>query len=65
MKTITREPRYNVICRETGDIIEWGLSKSEAFMLLKEFEKLDKKDGIYEENFYKIIEEGAGIKCKN
>lgn len=44
-------------CRENGDIIEEVKTIEEGKKLIGKYEKQDKKDGIYEENFYDIINE--------
>lgn len=45
-----------IVCRETGDFIDYANSKEEAEEMLSLYEKLDKDNNIYEENFYEIKE---------
>lgn len=42
--------------REAGNIIEYFNTREEAKKMLLEYEKQDKKDGIFEDNFYEIAE---------
>lgn len=42
--------------REDGNIIEEFNTMEEAENKLKEYEESDKKEGIYEEDFYEIVE---------
>lgn len=42
--------------REAGNIIEVFQTREEAEKMLLEYEKQDKKDGIYEANFYEVAE---------
>ena len=41
--------------REAGNIIEYFFTLTEAENALKNYEKQDKKDGTYTDNFYEII----------
>lgn len=43
--------------RETGDLIEKVDTIKNGLNKIKEYEKDDKKDGIYEPNFYDIVNE--------
>lgn len=45
---------YQIICRETGTVIEDNLSLIDAEELLCEFEQKDIYNDVYEENFYQI-----------
>ena len=49
--------RIYVGCRENGDFIVEVESIKQAEKLITEYETSDKEDGIYEENFYDIINE--------
>ena len=48
---------YTIQDRETGNIIETGLTEQEAKEMLIKFENADKEEGTYSENFYEIVEE--------
>ena len=43
--------------REAGNVIETGLTLEEAKAKLAQFEKNDKEEEIYKEDFYEIVEE--------
>ena len=47
---------YAIQDREAGNLIEYCNTKHEAEIRLKEFERIDKEEGIYEPNFYEICE---------
>jgi hypothetical protein len=47
---------YKIQDRQAGNIIDTCLTLAEADDLLYQFEKEDKKDGIYTTNFYEIVE---------
>lgn len=49
--------KYVIQDREAGNKIEWFETLEEAEKCLKEYEEEDKKDGIYEEDFYEIVED--------
>jgi len=51
------EVLYKIQDREAGNIIETGLTYTEAQKTLKEFEETDKKEGTYTPDFYEIVEE--------
>lgn len=42
--------------REAGNVIVWFDTKEEAEKKLAEYEQSDIEEGIYEENFYEIVE---------
>lgn len=42
--------------REAGNVIEKFKTLQEAQNKLQEYEEQDKAEGIYEENFYEIVE---------
>lgn len=42
--------------REAGNIIEIVKSVEAGKKLIEEYEEMDKRDGIYEENFYEVAE---------
>ena len=48
---------YIVRDREAGNIIESNLAYSEALSYVQEAERQDKKDGIYEPDFYEVVSE--------
>lgn len=50
------EKRYNIIDREAGNVIDCFITLSEALKQLLDFEKDDKANGIFTENFYQIKE---------
>lgn len=45
---------YAVRCRETGDVIELGLTAAEAVKLLHDYEREDMNECVYIEDFYDI-----------
>lgn len=47
---------YKVQDRETGTVIEDGLTLEEARVILREFETEDRADGTYTPGFYEISE---------
>ena len=49
--------RYIIQDREAGNNIDEFDTLEEAKKTLEEYEKQDKKDGIYEENFYAIYDQ--------
>lgn len=55
--------KYGIRDREAGNVIENNIETyKEAERILKRYEDSDKKDGIYEEDFYEIFEvEPTGI----
>ena len=48
---------YKIQDREAGNVFENGLTYEEAKNTLAKFEYEDKKNGIYEEGFYELVEE--------
>lgn len=42
--------------REAGNIIEIVESVEAGEKLIEKYEEMDKRDGIYEENFYEVAE---------
>ena len=50
--------KYIIRDREAGNIIEECATKKEAENLLAIYEEQDKQDGIYEKDFYEIVEKG-------
>lgn len=46
-----------VACRDTGELIREVSSIEEAQKCIEEYEKNDKRDGIYEPNYYDIVNE--------
>ena len=58
--------KYVIRDREAGNAIITTYSYTEALRLKKEYEEEDKRDGIFEENFYEIIEQKMKIYiCKH
>ncbi len=49
--------RLYTACRETGDFIGEVNSIQEGKERIKEYEKTDRKMGVYEDNFYTIVNE--------
>lgn len=49
--------RLYTACRETGAFIEKVNSIQEGKELIKKYEKIDKNMGVYEDNFYAIVNE--------
>ena len=52
-KTIKRD-RYVVQDREAGNVIDGFKTLKDAEKALEKYERSDKKEGIFEENFYEI-----------
>lgn len=50
--------KYVIRDREAGNIIEGFKTLEKAKKALEKFEKTDKKEGTFEENFYEIAEIG-------
>jgi hypothetical protein len=48
--------KYKIQDRETGTLIIDELTLKDAQELLEEFEYSDKGDGLYEPDFYEIVE---------
>ena len=48
---------YRIEDREAGNVIEKGLTLTQAKKMLKQFEYEDKVFGIFEAYFYEIVEE--------
>ena len=46
--------KYIIRDREAGNAIEWAETIEEAKEIVKQYEKIDKKDGNYTPNFYEI-----------
>ncbi len=42
--------------REAGNIIEIAQNIEAGQKLIEKYEEMDKRDGIYEENFYEVAE---------
>lgn len=49
--------KYIIRDREAGNIIDRFNTLAEAEAELRAYEEADKKDGIFEEDFYEIVEE--------
>lgn len=49
--------RVYTACRETGTLIDEFNTVEEALEEIKRYEIIDKKDGIYESNFYDVVNE--------
>jgi hypothetical protein len=47
---------YQIQCRESGDPIEEFMTYEEAMQKVIEYESADEKEGIYEPNFYTIVQ---------
>ena len=48
--------KYIIRDREAGNAIEWAETIEEAKKIIKEYEKQDKLDNIYEIDFYEIYD---------
>jgi hypothetical protein len=48
---------YKIQDRVAGNVIETGLTETEAKEMLKRFEETDKQEGAYSPDFYEIVEE--------
>ena len=44
-------------CRETGALIDAFKTVKEALEEIKRYETIDKKDGVYEPDFYDVVNE--------
>lgn len=44
-------------CRETGVLIDAFKTVKEALEEIERYEIIDKKDGVYEPNFYDVVDE--------
>ena len=49
--------KYVIRDREAGNEIEWFNTKEDAEKMLQQYEESDKKEGIYSEDFYEIVEQ--------
>lgn len=52
-----KDKKIYVGCKENGDFIEEVSSIEEGKKIIKKYEKQDKKEGIYQEDFYEIMNE--------
>lgn len=50
-----KDYKYRIEDREAGNIIDRFYTLEEAEKTLEEYEKEDKEDGSYTENFYEIV----------
>ena len=48
--------KFQIQDREAGNVIERHLTLDEAEIIVSIMEREDRKDGIYTENFYEIVE---------
>ena len=48
------EKNFKIVCRETGDVIDWFPSFNVAKKMLQVYDKKDKEDGTFEPDFYEI-----------
>ena len=51
--------------KEAGNVIDEFATREEAEQAIIEYEEQDKKDGIYEPNFYEVYEEPTPTDYKN
>ena len=51
------EMKIYTACRETGVLIDEFKTVEEALNEIKRYETIDKKDGVYEPNFYDVVNE--------
>lgn len=54
------EKKYRVQDKQTGTVIESGITFDHANELVETFESADKTDGIFEPDFYEIVEMEGG-----
>lgn len=54
VKTNKMKPTFNIICRESGDLIDTTETHEFAEYIIAEFERQDKEDGCYTPDFYQI-----------
>ena len=56
---------FKIIDREAGNLIDYGFTSYEsAYEKIKEFEKSDKEEGIFTEDFYEVCEDEEIDKIK-
>lgn len=60
-KYIIMKKAYQIICRETGDIIDIAYSESEADAKIDSYELEDKANGSFSPNFYEKIELNSNV----
>jgi hypothetical protein len=48
--------KYKILDRQTGELIESDLTLEQAKQIIEVFEETDKSEGIYEPDFYEIVE---------
>lgn len=48
------KPTFEIICRESGDVIDAAETHEFAEYIIAEFERQDKEDGCYTPDFYQI-----------
>lgn len=48
--------KYVVRDREAGNVIETFNSREEAYSAMLEYEKEDEREGVYEPDFYEVVE---------
>lgn len=51
---------YVIQDREAGNVIDWFDTYEEAEAELAKYERQDKEDGIYQEDFYEIVKTKRG-----
>lgn len=57
--------KFYIANRETGTIINYAPTFKQALALLNEYEYDDKKEGIFEEDFYDILDENKNTLLYN
>lgn len=55
--TEVKKMKLYTACRQSGDFIEEVKTYEEGEKLISEYEAMDKKEGVYEEDFYDIENE--------
>lgn len=55
--TEVKKMKLYVACRQTGEFIEEVKTYEEGEKLISEYEAQDKKEGVYEADFYDIVNE--------
>ena len=49
------KPTFQIICRESGDVIDEAETHEFAEYIISEFERQDKEDNCYTPDFYQIV----------
>lgn len=49
--------KYYTAIRETGDFIDWFDTLERAILEIEEYERMDREDGYFVEDFYEVEDE--------